>query len=105
MATERQVKETIARCVSIMVCYHNGEKTRLAHDMMVAEVQTVAGWVMEMDLGPCEKDERILHPVERELLMRFGPEVGPRLNVVFIKAFGHLDAMGHPVFGNTESAR
>lgn len=94
MATEREIQETIARSVAIMVCFHNSEKTKRAGAMMVSEVQTVAGMVLELDLGVGETDDCILRPVEQELLMRYGHEVGPRLNTEFLKAFESLDASG-----------
>ena len=87
MATERQIQETIARCVSIVVFFHNSQKTPKMKTMMVAEVQTVAGWVEELGMGGMAADEQILLPVELELLARYGHEVGRRLNAEFARAF------------------
>ncbi len=87
MATEREIQETVARCVSIMVFYKNGEKTTQATEMMVAEVHAVAGWVRELGLGVGETDARILRAAERELLARYGHEVTPRLYAALLDAF------------------
>jgi len=84
MATERQIQETIARCVSTVVFFHNSPKTPRMRTMMVAEVQAVARSVEELGMA---MDERILLPVESELLARYGQEVGRRLNAEFARAF------------------
>ncbi len=87
MATERQIQETIARCVSIVVFFHNSRKTPKMRTMMVAEVQAVARSAEELGMGGTATDERILLPVESELLARYGAVVGRRLNAEFAKAF------------------
>lgn len=89
--TERQLQETVARCVGIMVYFHNDpERTQRTKERMVAEVQVVAGWVVEMGLDHRQTDERVLCPVEAELIARYGHEVGPRLNRLFLEAFDGL---------------
>ncbi len=92
MATERQVQETIARCVSIVVFFHNSQKTPKMRAMMVAEVRTVAGWVEELGMCGMAAGEQILSPVELELIARYGPVVGRKLNSEFAKAFKGLAA-------------
>ena len=87
MATERQIQETIARCVSIVVFFHNSQKTPKMRTMMVAEVQAVAGSVEELGMCGMATDEQILLPVESELVARYGPAVGRRLNAEFARAF------------------
>ena len=87
MATERQIQETIARCVSIVVFFHNSPKTLKMRTMMVAEVQAVARSVEELGMGGMATDERILLPVEAELIARYGQEVGRRHNAEFARAF------------------
>jgi hypothetical protein len=87
MATEREVQEAIARCVSSMVLYHNGKRSRETTTAMVAEVQAAAGWVSAQGWEIGETDERILRPVEGELLARYGHELGVRLTTEFLKAF------------------
>ncbi len=90
MATERQIQETIARCVSIVVFFHNSQKTPKMKSMMVAEVRTIAGWAEELGMCGMAADEQILFPVELELIARYGPVVGRRLNAEFAKAFKAL---------------
>ena len=87
MATERQIQEMIARCVSIVVFFHNSQKTPKMRAMMASEVQAVARSVEEAGLGGMAADERILLPVESELLARYGQEVGRRLNAEFARAY------------------
>jgi len=77
----------IAKCVAILVFYHNGERTRAARTGMVADVQVVADEVASLDLKMSETDERILRPVETELFARYGHEVGSRMNTEFLMAF------------------
>ncbi len=87
MATERQLQETIARCVSIVVFFHNSQKTPKMRSMMVAEVQTVAAGVEELGMCGMATDEQILFSVESELIARYGPVVGRKLNSEFAKSF------------------
>ena len=60
-ATEQQAQEIIARCISILVDYHNGERTQEATAMMVTKVQAVAIWVDELDFSIGETDLQVLH--------------------------------------------
>ena len=71
MVPDRQVQETIARCVSIVIYYRNGEQTAKAKALMVAEVQAIAAGVTEMGA----EQGLILHGVEAELVARYGPQV------------------------------
>jgi hypothetical protein len=91
MATERQIQEMIARCVSVVVFYQNGEMTAKTKAMRADEFRTVAGRVRELGLSPGATEERILCPLEAELIARYGPEAGRRLNAEFLKAFEGLD--------------
>jgi hypothetical protein len=45
MATNREVEEMIARCVSILVLYRNSGKTTQSRGQMAAEIRAVAGCV------------------------------------------------------------
>ena len=87
MATEREIQETLARCVSIMVFYHQGNRSNNSRDLMVAEVQTLAAWVGDLGLDDGVVTDHILRPMETEMLARYGPEVGPRLAAAFRGAF------------------
>ncbi|WP_406695856.1 hypothetical protein V5E97_33150 [Singulisphaera sp. Ch08] len=90
MATEREIQETIARCVSIMVYYHNCGKTAHTKEQMTAEIgtvaQTVKGWASGNDPWG-----RILDSVNAELIARYGFELGVRLDGEFYKAFEDAD--------------
>lgn len=86
MSTERQLQEAVARCVSLAVYYRNAPRSPKARAMMAEEVHAVAGWVKQLGL----KGERILPPLEAELLARYGPEEGARIRSEFAKAFVNL---------------
>jgi hypothetical protein len=87
MTTEREVQETIARCVSALVCYYNGRRTQEETTTMAADIRSVADWVSGLGWAMGETDERILRPVEKELLDRYGHELGVRLTADFLKAY------------------
>jgi hypothetical protein len=88
MTNERQLLEAIARCVSIMVYYHNSERTRDSQARMAAEVRGVARQVAEMGVPVEEVDRRVGRPVELELMARYGHELGPRMVADFKTAYG-----------------
>src|SRR4051812_6723624 len=88
--TERQIQETVARCVAAMVYFNNAERTQGERDLMAAEVQLASAWVLQAGSG--EVRERVLAPVEGELFARYGHEVGPRLNGLFLTTFDGLKA-------------
>jgi hypothetical protein len=93
MVTDRQIRETVARCVSAMVSYHDNERGQEPTDRMTAEVLVIAGWVEEMGLGAERTDRLILRPVGVELIGRYGPEVGHRLFDEFLDAFEGIEAI------------
>jgi hypothetical protein len=70
-----------------MVAHHEDDGTPGAGAMRAAEMETIAAWVEGMDLGCGDTDRLILEPVEGELVARYGPETGGRLNAEFIEAF------------------
>ncbi len=41
MTTQRQIQEAIARCVSLLVFYHNGEKMTEIRGLITAEIRAV----------------------------------------------------------------
>ena len=83
MPMEREIQEMIARIVGILVFYSNSEKSTRAKDLMTSEVQAVAASVAEKgwDQGS------ILRGVEDELVARYGPQVGARVQAEFVRAF------------------
>jgi hypothetical protein len=97
MDNERPIQETIARCVSIMVAYHNSGPTEGAAREMRAEIRAVAEAARTFSLGIQETVEKILRPVESELFARYGHELGSRMNAQFQMAFEARRAPGqHP---------
>ena len=95
MAIDSEIQEAIARCVSILVCYHNADRSRHTTLTMIAEARAVAAWTRELSLGPGETDERILRPLEAEMIARYGHELGSRLNHEFLKAFEDFGTFEH----------
>jgi len=96
MATEREVQETIARCVSIAVYYHGGDQTGQTSDRMTSEVRATALALGEMGISATQARGRIVEPVRLELLARFGPEEGPRIARDFADAFAGEDPAAAP---------
>jgi len=86
MATERQVRETVERCVATMDRYHDNGPRLPTTMLMVAEVQIHAAWVLALGMRSGEVVDRILRPVEARVLARYGPELGVRLNAAFLDA-------------------
>lgn len=95
-ANERQIQETIARCVSCMVFHYNVKKTPKGKAQTVAELGAIAEMVKEFELRAGEVNDRILGPVESELVTRYGREVGGDLYADFAKAFGGTRDSGIP---------
>jgi hypothetical protein len=87
MAHEREIQVALARCVSIMTVYHNGDQSPSTKDAMVSEVRAVARSIEEFNLGCMATERQIILPVESELLALFGPRVGEILNSDFLWAF------------------
>lgn len=71
-----------------MVFHHNVRKTPKGKAQTVAELGAIAGMVKEFELRAGEVNDRILGPVESELVTRYGREVGGDLYADFAKAFG-----------------
>jgi hypothetical protein len=87
MPTERHIQDTVARCVATMARYHRADRSSEAQEQMIAEIEMLAGWALEMSLVPDDIETMLWQPVREELTARFGHEVGPRLNVAFLQAF------------------
>ncbi len=87
MTTQRQIQEAIARCVSLLVFYHNGEKTTKTRGLLAAEIRDVGESVRGLDFGDETSGEGILRLVECELRDRYGTEGGGRINAEFTRAF------------------
>jgi len=87
MATAREFEELTARCVSIMVAYHGAGKSPQTTAEMLGEVKCVAREAMSLGHRAPDIVSRVLQPVESELLLRYGPELGVRITGVFLDAF------------------
>jgi hypothetical protein len=87
VATEQQVQRTVALCMDIMVRYRDGRRTPETRAVMVAEVHAIAVWVSGLGMGAAEMIERVLNPVQAQLLARHGHELGARLGGEFLNAF------------------
>jgi hypothetical protein len=87
MSIQRQFQEAVARCVSIMVFYHNSERTPDSLGLMRSEIREVAGLIAAL-ARPDEDPYQVDLPVEGELMARYGHEVGPRLFADFRDALG-----------------
>jgi len=90
MATDRQIAETVARCVGIIVHYHNTGRAAKDRKLMGAEVQVVAAWVKELDLDDAATNRDIFNPVRQELLARYESKVASDLFVRFLREFEAL---------------
>jgi hypothetical protein len=86
MATDREVEEMIARCVSIMVFYRNCGRSTQSKAGMAAEIRAVAGCVKEWHPAG-GVIMHILDSVKAELIARYGHELGVRLDDEFYRAF------------------
>ena len=90
MPTDREIQETIARCVSIMGFYRIMGKSAQSKALMAAEIGAVAHSVKQWSSvnDPCG---RILDSVNAEMIVRYGSELGDRLDREFYKAFEDAD--------------
>ena len=82
-----QLVVAAARCWSILRRYYVGERTDRARALMCAEIDTLVGWLMELNLPPGAAKREILAPIEAYLLARYGHEAGMRLNAEFVEGF------------------
>jgi hypothetical protein len=97
MLIEGQLQAAAARCLSILLRYRNGERTAATKAMMVAEIEVVVGWLMELGLPSGVVETEVLAPVGTYLLARYGHEAGQRLNTEFVEAFeaAGMDLIAH----------
>jgi hypothetical protein len=97
VAIEDPLREAAARCLSVLLRYRNGDRTAATQGMMIAEIETIVGWLKELDLPPGVTETGVLQPVEEYLLARYGHEAGLRLNAEFVEAFemAGMDLLTH----------
>jgi hypothetical protein len=87
MTQARVLDQIVAGCVAVLVFYHYREKTRATEDVMSQEIQALGELVSGMGLPEVAIEYRVIRPVERELISRYGHELGPRITSQFIDAF------------------
>jgi len=103
MTDERLLQEAIARCVSIMVFYHNCERTRDSLARARSEIRGIARQFPTLGLTHHEIERTVTDAVREEMVTRFGHEVGPRLSDQFAEAFE--DSVGEPVLSKVGASR
>jgi hypothetical protein len=87
MTQARVLDEIVAGCLAIVVLYHDHEKTRATEDMISQEIQALGELVAGMGLPGDAIECHVIRPLERELIGRYGHEVGPRITSQCIGAF------------------
>lgn len=87
MTTQRQVQETIARCVSSLVYYVNDRKSLEATRMVEYEIDRIAHWVTNEGLDE-RADLVIRRPVVKELTDRYGRTAALQLAARFLRPLG-----------------
>ena len=87
MAIEDKLQMAVTQCLSLLRRYHDGERTAEARAKMVAEVEVVIGYLMELKLPPGSTVRGILSPVENHLIDLYGHEAGRGLNKDFVEVF------------------
>jgi hypothetical protein len=87
MTQARVLDEIVAGCVAVVVFYHYHEKRRATEDAISQEIQALGELVSGMGLPGDAIERRVIRPLERELIGRYGHEVGPRITSQFIGAF------------------
>ncbi len=87
MTADERVLEAAARCLVILRRYREVERTAETRARMVAEIEVIVGWLMELGLLTDQNQEFILKSVERYLVEQYGLVIGHSLTTQFIDAF------------------
>jgi hypothetical protein len=87
MTQARVLDQIVAGCVAVLVFYHHHEKTQATEDVISQEIQALGELVSGMGLPEDAIECDVIRPVERELIGRYGHELGPRITSLFIDAF------------------
>jgi hypothetical protein len=99
IATERQLRETVTRCVLSLDFYFHTGKTPISRKTMVAEAQAVAHLVTHWSLSATVIADCLLRPLAAELAAWRGPVEGGKLFVEFTEVFHEAIGRGlcsHP---------
>jgi hypothetical protein len=87
MTQARVLDQIVTGCVAVVVFYHYQERTRATEAAMAQEIQALGEVISGMGLPEVVIERRVIRPIERELISRYGHEVGPRISSQFIDAF------------------
>ena len=102
MVIANQFLKAASVCSDILRRYHARGRTLASKDLMVAEVETLLGWLHELDL-PLEVDPHgFLVPVQEYLLARHGSEAGVRLFAELVKVIESVET--HSVHDRNRSS-
>ena len=91
MAISNQFLKAAAVCTDILRRYHVRERTAASKELMVAEVETLLGWLKQLDLPSEVNRHGFLAPVREHLLARYGSKAGGR---IFAELIEVLEAAG-----------
>jgi hypothetical protein len=87
MATEREIDEMVARCVSSLVYYVKDSQSLEATRMVEYEIDRIAHWLSREGLN-ADVDGLIRAPVVEELTSRFGRFASRKLSARFLRPLG-----------------
>ena len=87
MSINQQLRLVTARCLSVLQRYHDEGRVESAKAKMVAEVELIIGYLIEINPTFRQTETDVLGHVEEHLLSRYGSEAGRRINQDFLDAF------------------
>ena len=83
MATDRDVDETVCRCLALVIYFHHFEEGRTTRAKMAAEVRMVADHARKLGI----QDQAVLTRVDAELAHRFDDATRRRLHAEFARSY------------------
>lgn len=89
-ATSGEIHQRLERCVATMVYYHKDGWSWSGAKLMDEEALALVAWASSIGATEGIK-ESFLDPLERELIKRFGAELGTRLSKEFCRAMKSRD--------------
>lgn len=93
MGAERQILETVAHCVGILIFYQNQGTTKRSRALMADELRSTVGWMVDLGVSDEALESLISEPVRAELLARYGPAIAFDLHAEFVQAIGSPQAL------------
>ena len=91
MGSDDRLHRAASCCTKILRRYGERPPTPASRDLMVAEIEVLAGWLQELGLPPGAVEDGLLPPVEYYLVASHGLEAGRRLHDEVIEV---LDRVG-----------